>query len=159
MSYHVYVGPYLVVPFQDSVKDHITQYCANHCNQPRVGNGAKFCSNCGGAIKSFTEHHREAAPLNIYKMADKWTDFMYSPSRCSSHPQGSIWIPNKAESPGRHIEVTQFIETECAIPLSSIQSDEQLAVATAMYAEFVQAIRDDFQLEPFWEMGIIVVSL
>lgn len=152
----LYIGPYLVIPPTSRQVVTRERVCSNHCDAPAVALPAKFCGNCGAAIVEQEVPREVVAPLDIYALARKWTDYMSRPQYGQNHPNGDIWLPNHQ---GHGIFLNRGAE-DSFVPreLASIDSAAMVQKAQTYYAAFLAALKADFGIEPQWEVGIVAYS-
>ncbi|MBU9200236.1 hypothetical protein KTD31_02295 [Burkholderia multivorans] len=151
-----YIGPYLVIPPTKSVYMKPVRNCANHCSVPGIAPPARFCSNCGGAVLITETPVEEVKPLPITKLADSWTDWMFRPEYGQNHPRGDIWLPNR----GRHGLAFHRGDEDRFVPraLDTLDAAAMLAGAQLEFYPLVNALKRDFGIEAFWEVGIFAYA-
>lgn len=154
----IYIGPYLVIPPVTQTTHPLRRRCSNQCAAPALGSGtaAKYCANCGGLIVAETKPETRTKPLSLNALADKWTDYMYCPEYGQNHPKGDIWLPNH----GSHgVRVHRGAEDDfIPIRLSALDGAAMLEHAERAYGKFVEALKADFGIEPFWEVGVVAYA-
>lgn len=153
----IYIGPYLVIPPSPQEKQQRQRSCESKCAAPNVGYSAKFCANCGGKVVETAVPVKVTEPLNIRSLADKWTDFMHCPEYGQNHRKGDIWLPNRRGSPG--LTLSRGCEDVFTpVELASMHPAILQAEAEKQYGDFVDALKADFGIEPFWEVGIVAYT-
>jgi len=152
----IYIGPYLVIPPMATTRNAHTRECSNHCSAPLIDKPLKFCGHCGGAVVEKSEPVEEVKPLSIMELDRKWEDFMFCPYYGQNHPKGNMWLPNR----GNHgMSFEQGSEDEFTpMRLADIDGSAMLEKAQRAYEKFVDALKQDFGIEPFWEVGVVAYS-
>lgn len=152
----IYIGPYMVIPAGPRQTVSRVRVCANHCDAPAIGRPAKFCGNCGAAVIEQDVPVEVVEPLPLRELADKWTDYVACPEYGRNHPRGHIWLPNHG---GHGIRLEDGAEDDFVpLALSDIDSVAMLAKAKRYYEAFVAALKADFNVETFWEVGVVAYA-
>lgn len=152
----IYIGPYLVIPPTRMLTSRLNRACSNHCDKPAIESPARFCANCGGAVVEDYVPVDEVKTLSIVKLDHRWTDFMFRPYYGQHHPKGDMWLPNQGQH-GMSFERGSE-EDFVPVPLASIDGAAMLDKAQRAYEKFVEALKKDFGVEAFWEVGIIAYA-
>lgn len=152
----IYIGPYLVIPPTRVVSNKLERVCSNHCDKPAIARPAKFCANCGGAVAEQNVPIEEVKPLCISKLEGRWLDALARPEYGQRHPKGDVWLPNQ----GRHgIRLDRGSEDSFTpLLLADIDGEAMLKKAQSQYAEIVAALKADFGVEAFWEVGVMAYA-
>jgi hypothetical protein len=156
MTTTIYLGPYLVIPPTTMKSISPERECSNHCDAPAVYPPAKFCGNCGGAVSWVNAPIEEVKPLSIMELDRKWEDFMFRPEYGQRHPGGDMWLPNRGKhgisfDRGSHESFTPVL-------LADLDGDAMLRKAQRDYGGFVSALKKDFGVDAFWEVGIVAYA-
>lgn len=152
----IFIGPYLVIPPRRVVSNKRERVCSNHCATPLIAKPSSFCANCGGAVLDLDVPVEEVKPLSIMDLDRKWEDFMFCPYYGQNHPKGDMWLPNR----GQHGMSFERGSEDAFIPvqLANIDGAGMLDKAQRAYEKFVDALKKDFDIEPFWEVGVVAYS-
>jgi hypothetical protein len=152
----IYIGPYLVIPAAPRASTVPTRECSNHCGAPAIDKPAKFCGNCGGAVLETKVPVVEVKPVPIQSLDRKWEDFMFSPEYGQRHPKGDMWLPNLG---GHGILLERGAEDSFTpVLLADLDSNAMLEKAQRAFGKLVEALKEDFGIEPFWEVGVVAYT-
>jgi hypothetical protein len=152
----IYIGPYLVIPPAQLTSTARKRVCSNHCAKPAIERPAKFCSNCGGAVVDEAVVSEEVKPLPITKLDARWEDVMWRPEYGQRHPKGDIWLPNRGRIGTTYGHGSE--DSYKPLALTDVDSHAMLTKAQNQYDAFVTALRHDFGIAPFWEVGVIAYA-
>jgi hypothetical protein len=81
---------------------------------------------------------------------------MHCPEYGQNHPKGEMWLPNHS---GHGITLEPDTEDGFTpVLFSTIDGAAMLEKAQRFYGEFVDALKNDFDIEPRWEVGLVAYN-
>lgn len=144
---HVFVGSFLRVPKVPFRRRTVTHLCSNDSCGKHSTSGAKFCQECGSAIKeveSWRESEEYPRP-DLYM--SKWVDFV---AEFQMADGSVVWIPNKHGSPGEHWTDT------VAVSITRADVTQRTEEAEDYFREFMAEFKKSLDRELELDYGVVV---
>lgn len=160
MSFHVYIGPYAIVPHINVAPAITLHLCADGCAS--YGGMAKpskpkFCEQCGSPIRYVQgQGPKELRRMTNGRLPDEFCDLMFSPEHLGQrNTDHSIWMPNQKDI-GLNLRESNTDQAPRVLPTDE---KEQCELFESRYEKLFAYIEAEHGIKISRGYGIVTYSL